>query len=471
MKEEILRIENVSKEIDGNTYLDNINFQIFKGEIMGLLPLNNHGKSQLIQLISQNISIDFGRIYFDERLVNNYEYSNMRNNKVYLIDKQVKLIESLKVIDNIYVLNHEFDSYVINEKKLKEKTDELLEELSINIQSSQYVSELSLYEKTLVEIVKAITSGVQLIIILEISNFLSIEELINFQKLMKYYTQKGISFLYIANHHEEAFKICDRVCLFENGRVIKVIEKKDFSDDILKPYIITFENREGLKDENESSGNFEFKNFTSENLKGISFSIKAGECITILDINNKGIQDIAEILMGKIQPIEGNINLDHKRIDIIDTHSLLENKIAFVPEEPVDKMLFYDMSYLENLTFLLMDYKFDESIVNKKILKNIKEEYRNIVGGNIEAADLRKLDKKDLYNLVYMRIILLNPKIVFIMQPFSNADMYLRGRIIELINLLKEKGIGVVILAVSISDTLFVSDRLLIMEDGKILNI
>jgi ribose transport system ATP-binding protein len=263
MKEEILRIENVSKEIDGNTYLDNINFQIFKGEIMGLLPLNNHGKSQLIQLISQNISIDFGRIYFDERLVNNYEYSNMRNNKVYLIDKQVKLIESLKVIDNIYVLNHEFDSYVINEKKLKEKTDELLEELSINIQSSQYVSELSLYEKTLVEIVKAITSGVQLIIILEISNFLSIEELINFQKLMKYYTQKGISFLYIANHHEEAFKICDRVCLFENGRVIKVIEKKDFSDDILKPYIITFENREGLKDENESSGNFEFKNFTS----------------------------------------------------------------------------------------------------------------------------------------------------------------------------------------------------------------
>ena len=441
MKEEILRIENVSKEIDGNTYLDNINFQIFKGEIMGLLPLNNHGKSQLIQLISQNISIDFGRIYFDEKLVNNYEYSNMRNNKVYLIDKQVKLIESLKVIDNIYVLNHEFDSYVINEKKLKEKTDELLEELSINIQSSQYVSELSLYEKTLVEIVKAITSGVQLIIILEISNFLSIEELINFQKLMKYYTQKGISFLYIANHHEEAFKICDRVCLFENGRVIKVIEKKDFSDDILKPYIITFENREGLKDENESSGNFEFKNFTSE------------------------------ILMGKIQPIEGNINLDHKRIDIIDTHSLLENKIAFVPEEPVDKMLFYDMSYLENLTFLLMDYKFDESIVNKKILKNIKEEYRNIVGGNIEAADLRKLDKKDLYNLVYMRIILLNPKIVFIMQPFSNADMYLRGRIIELINLLKEKGIGVVILAVSISDTLFVSDRLLIMEDGKILNI
>lgn len=153
MKEEILRIENVSKEIEGNIYLDNINFQVFKGEIMGLIPLNNHGKSHLIQLISQNISIDFGRIYFDEKLVNNYEYSNMTNNKVYLIDKQVKLIESLKVIDTIYVINHEFDNYVINEKKLKEKTDALFKEIGINIQSNQYISELTLYEKTLVEMV------------------------------------------------------------------------------------------------------------------------------------------------------------------------------------------------------------------------------------------------------------------------------------------------------------------------------
>lgn len=470
MREEILRIENVSIGIEGITYLDNINFQIFKGEIMGLIPLNNHGKSQLIQLISQNISIDFGRIYFDDRLVNNYAHSNMTNNKVYLIDKQAKLIEDLKIIDNIHVLNHKFESYIIMEKKLKEETDELLRHLHINIQSNQLVSELSLFEKTLIEMVKAVTNGVQLIILNEISNFLSIEELISFQALVRYYTRKGISFLYMANHHEEAFKICDRVGLFENGRVIKVIEKKDFSDEILKPYIITFDNSDGLKEVNENE-NLEFRNFVTENLKDISFSIRRGECITLLDINNKGIQDIAEILSGRLQPIEGNIILNHKKIDMINTHNLLVNRIIFIPEEPVDKMLFYDMSYMENLTFLLMDYKFNQNIANKRILKNIKEEYRNIVGEDIEEKDLRNLDKSALYNLVYTRIQLFNPKFVFIMQPFSNADMYLRGRIVELINLLKDKGVGVVILAVSISDTLTVSDRLLIMEDGKILNI
>ena len=131
MKEEILRIENVSMSMEGITYLDNVNFHIFKGEIMGLIPLNNHGKRQLIQLISQNISIDFGRIYFDDNLVNNYQHSNMSNNKVYIIDKQAKLIESLKIIDNIHVLNNKFEGYIIKEKKLKEATDSLLKQLNI----------------------------------------------------------------------------------------------------------------------------------------------------------------------------------------------------------------------------------------------------------------------------------------------------------------------------------------------------
>lgn len=468
MREEILRIQNVSREIENITYLDNINLNIFKGEIMGLLPLNNHGKSELIQLICQNISIDFGRIYFDEKLVNNYEHSNMTNNKVYLIDKERRLIEDLNVIDNIHVLNHKFDNYIIKEKELKDKTYTLIRGLNINIEINQLVSELSPFEKILVEMIKAVTNGAKLIILNELSNFLSIEELKDFQKLIKYYTQKGIAFLYMANHHEEAFKICHRVALFENGRVIKVIEKKDFCDEILKPYIISFDTSGILKEVCENVGNFEFKNFITPNLKNISFDLRRGECVTLLDINNKGIQDICEILSGRLNPIEGNIVLDNKKINIINPHNLLLNKIVFMPEDAINKMLFYDMSYLENLTFLI-DYKLNKSFIKKQVLKNIKEEYRCIVGEDIDVKELRLLDKKALYNLVYFRIQLFNPKVVFIMQPFSNADMYLRGRIIELINALKKKGIAIVILAVSISDTLTVSDRLLIMEEGKIL--
>lgn len=467
MKEEILRIENVTRKIDGITYLDNINFHIFKGEILGLIPLNNHGKGQLIELISQNVSINFGRIYFDEELVNYYEHSNRSNNKVYLIDKETKLVEDLKVSDNIYVLSHTFNGHIIMEKQAKTKTDELLKELDINIETDEYVSELSIFEKTVIELIKAISNGAQLIILNELSSFLSIEELSDFQKLMEHYTKGGISFLYMVNHHEEAFKICDRVCILENGCIIKVIDKKDFSDEVIIPYTISFDNSVHLNGLNDEEGIFEFRNFVTENLKNISFSVKRSECITILDINNKGIQDIVEILSGISHPLSGDIILDKRRIDLKNSNDLLLNKILFIPENPVSKSLFYDMTYLENLTFLI-DRKLNKSFINKKILRNIREEYRSFVGDDVDANDLRGFDVRSLYNLVYFRIHIFSPKVVFIMQPFSDADMYLRGRIIELINFLKKKGIAIIILAVNIADTLIVSDRLLIMEDGNL---
>lgn len=468
MKEEILRMENVTREVDGITYLDNINLHIFKGEIVGLLPLNNHGKIELIDLISQNLSIGFGRIYFDEELVNYYEHSSMTNNKVYLIDKNTKLIQDLKVTDNIYVLNNNFNEYIIDEKQLKEKTKELFKYLGIEIKINEYVSELSYFEKAVIELIKAIISGSQLIILNELSNFLSVEELYAFQKLIKYYTKMNISFLYMANHHEEAFKICDRVCLLENGRIIKVIDKKDFSDKIMQPYIISFENNIELKELKKNTGVFEFRDLCTENLKKIRLSINKSECITMLDIDNKGIQDIKEIFYGSKKISSGDVLLDNKRIDFINMRELLLKEVVFIPENPVSNTLFYDMTYLENLTFLI-DRKLNKSIVNKKTLKSIKEEYRSLVGSEIDANSLRGISIESLYNLVYYKVHIFNPKVVFIMQPFSNADMYLRARIIQLINALKKKGIAVIILAVSISDTLTVSDRLLVLEKGKLL--
>lgn len=468
MREEILRIENVTRKIEGITYLDNINFHVFKGEIMGLIPLNNHGKRQLVELISQNISINFGRIYFNEELVNYYEHSSMTNNKVYLIDKDTKLVENLKVTDNINVLNHNFSDYIINENKLIKQTDELLKQMEIKIETHQYVSELTLFEKTAIELIKAVINGAELVILNELSSFLSIEELFDFQKLIVYYTKREISFLYMANHYEEAFRICDRVCLLENGRIVKVIDKKDFSDEVLKPYIISFSNPAELNEPSKNSGMFEFRNFVTENLRGISFAVKRSECITILDINNKGIQDIVEIFTGVSQPISGDILIDDHSISPMNADNLLQNKVVFIPENPVSKTLFYNMSYLENLTFLI-DRKLSKSIISNRILENITEEYIAFAGNDIYARDLSELDAKALYELVYFRIHIFSPKVVFIMQPFSDADMYLRARIIELINTLKQKGVTVIILAVNLSDTLTVSDRLLVIENGKIL--
>ncbi len=466
MREELLRIENVSKTVENVVYLDNINFHMYKGEIMGLIPLNNHGKDMLIQLIHQNSSIDFGRIYFDGNLVNYYEYSNFSNNQVYIIDKDAKLIEDLNIADNIYVLNDKFEEYVIRQDPNEERINKVLNDLKLNIQSNQLILELSIFEKTIVEFLKAITTGAKLIILNEISSFLSVEQLLVFHDLIKVYSKRGISFLYMGNHHEEVFNICDRACLFEYGRVIKIIDKKDFSDEIIKPYIIDFDIGSYIR-EGGVLDSFEFKNLTSLNLNDLSFYVRKGECITILDINNKGIQDIAKIINGDVIPSKGEIILEGIKIENFKTKDMLSNNICLIPENPVEEALFYNMNYMENLTFLFYN-KFRKGLINKKSYNSIIEKYKDLLGDELYEEDIINLNRKSLYKLVYYRTLLVNPKIVFIMQPFSNADMYLRSEIIKLINALKESGIAVVILAVNISDTLFVSDALLLMEEGKI---
>lgn len=467
MKEEILRLENVIRKINGITYLDNLNFQIFKGEIMGLLPLDNHGKSQLIEVICQNVPLHFGRVYFDDRLVNYYEHSSMTKNRVYLIDKESNLIQDLKVTDNLCVLNPAFQDYVINEKKLQTITHELFKQFEMEIDADQYVSELSMLEKTIVELLRAVLNGAQLIILNELSNFLSIEELAFFHQLIRYYTRKGIAFLYIANHHEEAFQICHRVALFEKGKIIKVLREKDFSIENLRPYILVFRRHPGSNEPHRQTGVFKCEELWTTHLRGISFSVERGECVTILDVNNRGIQELAAIVNGYLRPESGKIFVDGKAIPLKKERNLFLDGVAYIPENPVPASLFYNLSYMENLTFTI-ERRLKRSLIPPRILNGVKEECRSLVGAEVEAEDLWGLEMKSLYNLVYLRILLYKPKAVFIMQPFSHADMYLRGRIIELIKLLKEKGIAVVVLAVSISDTLSITDRLLIMEKGKL---
>lgn len=119
MKQEILRLERVTRITDGVTQLDNMNLHIFQGEIMGLVCINSHGKEALVRLICQNLPIHYGYVYFQEQLVNNYEHSSMGMNRVSVIEQRSRLVEDLTVADNIFVLRRGFKKYLIEPRVLE----------------------------------------------------------------------------------------------------------------------------------------------------------------------------------------------------------------------------------------------------------------------------------------------------------------------------------------------------------------
>lgn len=472
MKDEVLRMERVTSIREGVTILNNFNLNIYRGEILGLFCMDGNGLESLIELIGENRPIHYGRIYFHEQLVNNHLHSNLSRNRVVVIEKRSRLVDHLTVADNMFVLRDGFKRHVINPKSFDAQIRKLFENLNFTVSSGTYADRLTAFKRCMVELIKAVATGTRLIIINDISNFLSAADLERFHSAIRYYALSGVSFLYICNHHEEIFRICDRMALMENGRIFRLLEKKDMNVANMQPYIdiqVTDSINNNDKTYNNSPDNnsmqavMEFGNVKTGALDQISFSVYPGECLVLLDINNTVQNDFLNLFSGQSRPSSGTILVGCEPLKT----SLQRRRIAIIKEKPAQSMLFPDISYLDNLCFTA-DHRLKELWSSGRIRKSVIKQYLPVVGEDIYAPDLMKLSTKALYSLIYNRVDFQHPLVALCIQPFSGADFYLRLHVIELIRKLLERGTAVMLLTVSLSDSLQLADRILVIKKGRI---
>lgn len=466
MKREVLRLENVTIENKGIVYLDDFSLTIVEGEIIGMIGTNHHGLDELIRLICDNISLKFGRVYFNEKVVNTYLWDTRVTNKVFLIDQKSRLVPDLTVSDNIFVLRKGFKKYVINRKMLNQQVNQTMQELGLKIDPNLLVSQLNSFERCTVELIRAVLTGSNLILLREINEVLSSSELSDFFDMIRYYRKQGISFLYIANHHEEVFQICTRFALVEDGRIVKFLFQDEMNEQHITPFVKPIENLE-KKRRIHNSPVLELQDIRTEYMNGISCKVYAGECLTFLDCNNMLIQDLVSLLKSDQIEFEGSIIKDGKTVQSKKDFRNLSEDLIVIPENPIKNMLFSELTYLENLSFLV-DQKIHKSLMKRSIYKSIEKEYIKEIGEDLKVSYIDQMSPQSLYTLIYYKVLLYNPEVVCIVQPFLGADMYLRVHIAKLINRLKQEGIAVIILTIHVTDVLAVSDELYLVENGKL---
>lgn len=467
MRNEILRMENITLEENGEIYLDNLNFYILRGEIMGLLVADQKGSRQLIDLICTNGPIQFGRVYFEGKLVNQYAHSDLSENRVYVIEERGRLIDSLTVSDNLFVMRRGFKKYIINNKVLDGQVNRLMSEMGLSIDPQKRVSSLNAFERGIVELLKAKLMGCGLVVLDRVSNFLSQKELQRFQDVIRDFSGQGMSFLYIGNHHQEVFRASDRTALFNQGIIRKVFEKEEMADDALDPYAISFDLSDSQNRLPEKAAVLEFDRVRLEEGSALSFSLHRGECLMILDQDNQTWEMISKVLSGEHAIAGGRILLEKKPYVAVEPTDFLTAGIAVIPDDPLERFLFRDMSYMENLTFLL-DRKLGHGKIKSSYLRSVRREYQPKVGSCIDAMNIDKLSVREKYGLAYYRIHLLHPKVVVCVQPLAKGDMYCRRYVLDLIQELKNNGISVLILTSNLADNMDVSDRMLVLQGGAI---
>lgn len=469
MREETLRMEQVTCTQDDINILDNFNLHIFAGEVLGMIFLDDQGKQQIINLFLRNVPLHYGRVYFREELVNSYHYSPMSYNPAALIGSHNPLIDEMTVADNVFVVRNNFKKYVLKPKVLNEQFAAFAQEAGVLLNGSEYVKDLPQYEQYVVQLLKAVILGRRLIIIQDISNLISQVDLEKFHKLIRHFSKQGIAFIYICSHHEEAFTICGRISVIENGQVQKNLllqDEQTFDKTFFDKHMLHIENANNPAD-NPVRHNcvLKFNCVQTPVLKDATFEVAKGECLVMLDTSNTALDDIFGVLACGILPLGGSVHLNGSPYP--QKRHQQNFPVGLIQQSPSKTMLFYDFSYLDNLCFSAGQRQ-PQLWRGRAIRKSVRREYYPLIGADIDAQDISGLSMSSLYSLVYYSQHLFNPSLVVIKQPFFEADMYLRRHIIFLINQLLERGISILILAVNISDTLLVADRMLLIHDGRI---
>ena len=465
MRLEVLRMERVRCLEQGVVLLDNFNLSILSGEIMGLLPLNNHGLTCLLRLLQRNSPLNFGYVYYKEEQINTWRATKQRHNKIGLIQSESSLVDGLKVVDNLF-LKSNLIKWIRRQRIFEIEVAPFLESLDISICANGSVEGLTDFERIVVEVVKSVTAGHRLILLREISANISANDLIRIYRLLRYYSREGISFLYIDFHLEELLRICDRVALMSKGRIIKTITGKTQMPDSLFQYTQDLNNDtvtqiQQISKKSKKSFLYEVKGINGAQIYDLSFSVVSGECVILHHTDVKALNELLLILSNKKQPNNAEMLIDGKRINYE-----MGGDVAVIQELPTKTMLFNELSFVDNLCFLL-DRRFPEIWYSNSLKDGIREEYAKILGD--VAFDSRINDLKEIqkYNLVYFRISLQMPKVVFCMQPFRQADVELRKHIIELMHMFLNQGIALVILTVNVLDSLSIADKLIHIHTDK----
>lgn len=350
-----------------------------------------------------------GYVYYQGKRVNDWREPRGGSNRISVIRNESCLAKDLTVADNIFVLRPGFRKWLIQPRVLEAQLIPFIQETGVPIRADAYIDELTTFQRFVVELLKAVVAGSRLIVLENVDAFISDSELAKLQEILTHYAGKGIAFLYLSAHFEETLRFCHRTALMSTGHILKYFDLGD-----------------------------------------IQKSQLSLPCAEDYDRWVRARPEKGQLLVGGRPLSSGR-----------------DRAIAVVQERPTQTMLFPGMSYMDNLCFS-MDHSFPHIWTDRGMRRSIREEYAPLLGAEVFDRRVDDLTDRQKYDLVFTRLLLQRPRVVFCIHPFKKAGVTIRSHIWELIDRLLKKDIAVVILALNLADSLALAHRLVRLRQGRI---
>jgi len=474
-----LKIDKLSKNFPGVKALSDVDFDVKRGEVHALVGENGAGKSTLIKILGGVYRADGGEIFLDGKKVNIINTRQAQANKIAIIYQEFYLIPDLSVAENIFVGREPriLGKTFINWRKMNADAKKIMDRLGIDIDCKKFVSDLSVAERQMVEIAKALSVDARLFIMDEPTASLTEKEVVKLFEIIDELKKQGVSIIYISHRLEEAFKLSDRITVLRDGKKIGTKSTKETDEEevvsmmvgkIVKEYFA--EKKEGAE---EKEVVLEVKDYNiADNVYDINFKLHKGEILGFAGVLGSGIHPLLRSIYGMSPRTSGEIYFNNEKVQIGGSRDAIELGIGYVTEDRKNEGLLYDMSVLQNLTIIII-----RTLTFLKGLFIRPNREKEVFNDMSKALDIKyaSLDQRIVYlsggnqqKVVIGRTLVSDTKVLILLEPTRGIDVGAKAEIHRIMIELARQGISIILSSSELLELVNLTDRTLVFYKGRI---
>lgn len=469
-----LEMKNISKQFAGVYALNKVDFQLFKGEVHALLGENGAGKSTLIKVLGGIYIADEGKFYIDGKETKINGIQDARGNGISIIHQEIALVPHISIAENIFLGREPVTKFGLKDiKKMIEEAAKMVAALGLNIDVRQEVFYLSIAQKQMVEIVKAVSFQSKIIVMDEPTSSIADKEIEQLFNIIRKLKNKGVSIIYISHKMDELFTISDRVTVLRDGKYIDTKVTKETNKDELIKLMVGRELEEYYTHTERSLQEvlFEVKNLNKKKVfENISFYIRKGEIVGFSGLVGAGRSEIMRAIFGVDDLDSGEIYLDGKEIKIKRVKDAINHGIALIPEDRKKEGLILKNTVGFNITVTIQD-KFKKFIrVNKEIRDGIINKYIKTLSIKTPSTNqiLFNLSGGNQQKVVLAKWLATEPRVLILDEPTRGIDVGAKADIYAIIDRMARNGMTVIIISSELSEIINTCDRVYVISEGKI---
>ncbi len=477
MADPFFRLADISKSYAGLQAVQGVNFAVSSGEVIGLVGENGAGKSTLMKIIGGVIEPSSGTLEIDGVQRKSLTVLESMRSGIAFVHQELNLFDNLDVASNVYIGREPLYGgpfRLVDRKKLNADVQPLLDRLGVDFTPETMVSDMSIAQRQLLEIVKALSLNSRLVIMDEPTSSLTLIETDRLLAVVAGLKASGVSVIFISHRLNELTKCADRVVVLRDGCIVGELAKGDISHGAmirlmigrdLKALYVPPAARPGedvLKISNVRT--------TVYPTQTVSLSVRQGEILGLAGLVGAGRTELARAIFGIDPLLSGSVAVNGKAIQVDDPRQAIGHGIFLVPEDRKRCGLLLDISIAENIALPNMQACASGGLVNDVIVAANAERQRerlHIRAPNVDQEG-SSLSGGNQQKVVLAKWLAMNPRVLICDEPTRGVDVGAKSELYEMLRLLADSGVAILMISSDMEEVIGVSDRIAVMHEGMI---